>query len=240
MTIENRLEQRLRTLLAAHGVALWGFADVTGLPEGSLARYATGVSFAYAMDPRVMITVIQGPTPEYADLYASVNERLDALSVLIAEEIVRAGYDARPIPASRRTDPAGIRGDFPHKTAATRAGLGWIGRNAQLVTRGLGPWLRLGTVLTDAPLPVAAPMARSACGRCTACVDACPARALHGASWHPGLAREELLDPAACDAWKKARYPQFHHGHNCGICTAVCPFGKKVLRRDRGPEVPAN
>jgi epoxyqueuosine reductase QueG len=59
------------------------------------------------------------------------------------------------------------------------------------------------------------------------CVKACPAKALVGNSWFPGLAREEILDVQACDKWKKKHYPQFHNGHNCGICSAVCPYGSK-------------
>jgi len=231
MTAEDVLVRLLEDLLRDAGADLWGFADVTGLPGDALARLPRAVSFGYAMDPAVMATVVRGPNAAYADLYATVNARIDALSERVAEEIHRAGCDAYPVPASRRSDPEHICGDFPHKTAATRSGLGWIGRNAQLVTRPLGPWLRLGTVLTDAPLPPADPETRSFCGRCTACVEACPAGALHGASWRPALPREELLDAARCDAWKKAHYPQFHRGHNCGICAAVCPYGQRRYRR---------
>ena len=73
-------------------------------------------------------------------------------------------------------------------------------------------------------------MERHFCGRCIRCVEACPANALKGAAWHPGLARDEILDVAACDRWKKENYFEFHQGHNCGICSAVCPYGLKVLK----------
>jgi epoxyqueuosine reductase QueG len=63
------------------------------------------------------------------------------------------------------------------------------------------------------------------------CVEACPAKALKGNKWYPGLAREEILDVQACDLWKKEHYFQYHKGHNCGICSAVCPFGQKVLKK---------
>ena len=232
--IEDPLASRLGDLLAHEGADLWGFADVRGLPRGDLARYPTAVSFAHAMEPGVMATVVRGPNRAYAELYAQVNDRLDALSVQIVRAIEAAGYAAHSIPASKRTDPQHICGDFPHKTAATRCGLGWIGRNAQLVTRRFGPWVRLGTVLTDAPLPAMIPTTRHSCGRCTACVEACPAQALPGGSWHPGVVREDLLDAARCDAWKKAHYPQFHGGHNCGICAAVCPYGRRSVSRRRG------
>jgi epoxyqueuosine reductase QueG len=67
------------------------------------------------------------------------------------------------------------------------------------------------------------------------CVEACPAKALKGKAWYSGLSREEILDVKACDQWKKAHYFHLHEGHNCGICSAVCPYGLKVLemKRDR-------
>jgi epoxyqueuosine reductase QueG len=133
--------------------------------------------------------------------------------------------------ASDRTDPVNIKGDFPHKTAATRAGLGWVGRHCQLITRKFGSWVRLGTVFTDMELPSGSPVERSFCGRCIQCVEACPAGALKGNPWYPGLPREEILDVIICDHWKKENYYELHKGHNCGICSAVCPYGLKVLKR---------
>jgi epoxyqueuosine reductase QueG len=64
-------------------------------------------------------------------------------------------------------------------------------------------------------------------------VDACPAQALTGEAWTPDVPREAILDVRACDRWKRAHYFHYHRGHNCGICSAVCPFGLKVLKRDR-------
>jgi epoxyqueuosine reductase QueG len=182
------------------------------------------------MDPSIMAGIRGGPTAAYAREYSAVNDRIDALSAALGVELAAKGFGSRPIAASDRTDPIGIRGDFPHKTAATRAGLGWIGRHCQLVTRPFGPWIRLGTVLTDMRLPCGPPVEKSFCGRCAMCVDACPAKALKGNAWAPGSPREELLDARACDRWKKENYARFHNGHNCGICAAACPYGLKTLR----------
>ncbi len=91
---------------------------------------------------------------------------------------------------------------------------------------------RLGTVFTDIKLPCGPPAEGNLCGRCTRCVDACPANALKGNAWYPGLPREEILDVRACDPWKKERYFRFHKGHNCGICSAVCPYGLIVLEKN--------
>lgn len=215
-------------------ILLWGAAD---LRDFATPRDETGkdfpfaVSFAIPMNPVIMASIQNGPNPSYAVEYAEVNAQLNALSIGLAAEITSRGFQSRPLEASVRSDPVGIKGLFPHKTAATRAGLGWVGRHCQLITRPFGSWVRLGTVFTDMELPCGPPVERSFCGRCTRCVDACPAKALKGTAWHPGLAREEILDVRACDRWKKEHYFRYHNGHNCGICSAVCPYGLKVLKK---------
>jgi epoxyqueuosine reductase QueG len=221
--------------MGAKKIVLWGAAD---LRDFSTPRDETGHGFSFAlswgipMNPRIMASIRNGPNQAYAEEYAGVNDRIDALSGALAAEIRGRGFRAGPLAASERTDVVNIRGDFPHKTAATRAGLGWVGRNCQLVTHRFGPWIRLGTVFTDMNLPCGTPVERSFCGRCSRCVEACPAKALKGNPWHPGIFREEILDARACDRWKKEHYFQYHRGHNCGICSAVCPYGLKVLKKD--------
>jgi ferredoxin len=44
---------------------------------------------------------------------------------------------------------------------------------------------------------------------------------------------EEILDVHACDKWKKEHYFQYHNGHNCGICSSVCPYELKILKRNK-------
>jgi epoxyqueuosine reductase len=215
-------------------IPLWGAADLRNfstLQDDTGQKLPFALSWAIPMDPRIMVSVQNGPNQAYADEYGRVNHRIDELSVELAAEIKARGFRARPLAASDRTDRVHIKGDFPHKTAATRAGLGWIGRHCQLITRPFGPWIRLGTVFTDTELPWRPPTERNFCGRCTRCVQACPAKALKGNGWYPGLPREALLNVQTCDQWKKAHYYRFHKGGNCGICSAVCPYGLKTLKR---------
>jgi epoxyqueuosine reductase QueG len=183
------------------------------------------------MNPQIMVSIQNGPNRAYAEEYARINNRINQLSEALVTKLKGKGFRAKMLAASDRTDTINIRGDFPHKTAATRAGLGWVGHNCQLVTHMFGPWLRLGTVFTDMEIPCAAPVERSFCGRCTRCVEACPAKALKGSKWHPGASRDKLMDVQACDQWKKEYYFQFHEGHTCGICSAVCPYGLKLLKK---------
>jgi epoxyqueuosine reductase QueG len=189
------------------------------------------ISWAIPMNPQIMFSIQQGPNQVYADEYARINNQINKQAAMLVAEIRSRGFRAQELAASDRTDPVNIKGDFPHKTAATQAGLGWIGRHCQLITRKFGSWVRLGTIFTDMELPSGSPMGRSFCGRCMQCVEACPAGALKGNPWYPGLPREEILDVTICDRWKKDNYFKFHKGHNCGICSAVCPYGLKVIKR---------
>jgi epoxyqueuosine reductase QueG len=218
----------------AHEIPLWGAADLRDLatPQDETGRnFPFALSWAIPMSPRIMADIQDGPNQAYADEYARVNRHIDAAAVALSAEIRARGFRSKPIAASDRTDPVNIRGDFPHKTVATRAGLGWIGRHCQLITRPFGSWVRLGTVFTTMELPCGKPLVKNFCGHCTRCVDACPAKALKGGRWYPGLSREEILDVRACDRWKKEHYFRYHGGHNCGICSAVCPYGLRVLKR---------
>jgi len=220
--------------MQAHEIELWGTAD---LREFTTPRDAAGhrlpfaVAWVIPMDARIMAGIRQGPNRAYADEYARVNQLINALARRLADELKDRGFQAYALAVSERTDNVNIKGDFPHKTAATRAGLGWIGRHCQLITRKFGSWIRLGTVFTDMAVFSGTPLERSFCGRCMDCVEACPANALKGNEWYPGLQREKILDVAACDRWKKENYFEYHRGHNCGICSSVCPYGRKALKQ---------
>ena len=231
METNQTLRGQVDRLLGQEGAAAWGVADLTGLVPAKLGDFPRAVSLALAMEPQVMASIRQGPNQTYTELYEATNQRLNRICGCLRDLLTGEGRRAWAVPASVRSDPVNIRGDFPHKTAATRAGLGWVGKNCQLINRRLGPWLRLGTVFTDAPLTPDQPVEKSYCGTCTECVEACPAGALKGGTWRPGLEREDILDPAACDAYKKTHYKNFHDGHICGICSSACPWGQKTLRR---------
>lgn len=224
----------LVSFLDAEGIALWGAADLRefATPTDAAGRdFPVGISWAVPMDPGIMAGIRDGPTESYSGEYALVNALINDLAERLAAQLRDRGRRALPLAASERTDAVNIRGDFPHKTVATRAGLGWIGRHCQLVTFSYGPWVRLGTVFTDMELPCGPPIEKDFCGKCSECVEACPADALTGEKWQPGRPRESILDARACDDWKTVHYPRYDGKHNCGICSAACPFGLKSLRR---------
>jgi epoxyqueuosine reductase QueG len=219
--------------MQAEAIELWGASDLRqfSTPVDTNGRgFPLAISWVVPLAPQIMVSVRDGPNQAYADEYARVNARINEMGERLTAKIRSVGQRAQPLAASQRSDLDNVEGDFPGKTATTHAGLGWIGRHCQLVTRRFGSWVRLGTVFTDMGISCRPSVDRNFCSTCTCCVDACPASALSEAAWLPGLSREGLLDVEACDNWKKEHYFKFHQGHNCGICSAVCPFRSKVLR----------
>ncbi|MDO9527543.1 MAG: 4Fe-4S double cluster binding domain-containing protein [Syntrophales bacterium] len=226
---KNDHRELIAAILRKWHIEYFGIADLDGIStpaDNNGNQFPRAISFAVLMDPGIMASIRTGPNEQYAEEYRRVNDLINEIAVTLETTIRRAGFCGYMIPASDRTDPVNIKGDFPHKTAATRAGLGWVGRNCLLISKRHGPWLRLGTVLTDLPARCDLSVTKSYCGTCRKCVDACPAGALIGNAWQPGMPREDMLNVLKCDEWKKEYFFQFNEGHNCGICAAVCPFGK--------------
>ena len=167
-----------------------------------------------------------GPTEDYGDEYVRLNAALDQATGDLAEELRSRGYAAETVPATYDGDgPGEDRHLFPHKTAATSSGLGWIGKTALFVSPGFGPAVRLATVFTDLLLPAGEPVRNSACGTCRECVAACPAGCGRDVLWRAGMKREELFDAAAC-RHHMTRYEGIEH-QLCGICIAACPYVRK-------------
>ncbi len=113
---------------------------------------------------------------------------------------------------------------------AIRSGLGWQGRSTMVLVPGHGPWLLLGSVVTDAPLTPSTPTNRS-CGTCTACIPACPT----------GAISEEGLDARRClSTWLQTagsmplwiRHLVGRRIYGCDDCLVACPPGFPRLREE--------
>jgi epoxyqueuosine reductase len=113
------------------------------------------------------------------------------------------------------------------RAAAFRAGLGWFGKNSNVLLPGRGSWFVLGSVITDAPLPAAAQPVADGCGSCRRCLDGCPT----GAIVAPGV-----VDARRCLAWlvqAPGDFPdEFREAlgdrlYGCDDCQEVCPVNRR-------------
>ena len=122
-------------------------------------------------------------------------------------------------------------GPVMDKAWAVRAGIGWLGKHSNVITRDRGSWVFLGEILTTAQLEYDRPIA-DFCGTCTACIEACPTDA--------------IVEPYVVDANRCISYLTIEHRgehipgasrwdfHNwvfgCDICQDVCPWNSFAVQ----------
>lgn len=164
--------------------------------------------------------VPDGRIARYAweDHYAGLKDGLKAMAALLKA----AGWRARVL----ADDNAMV-----DRAAAHRAGIGWWGKNANLLLPGLGSWYVLGCVVTDAPMPASSGPIEDRCGGCTRCLDGCPT----GAIVAPGV-----VDARRCLSWVlQAEGPFPRHLrvalgdriYGCDDCQEVCPPNRRAPSR---------
>jgi len=150
------------------------------------------------------------------DYHDIIREKLNLLSdelrTIEPGAIVRGFVDSAPV---------------LERAWATRAGLGWIGKNSMLITRKNGSYFFLAELITSLPLEYDKPFGGNYCGDCTRCLDACPTNA---------ITEPRVIDAGKCisyltienkgeiDREFKGRYQQWIFG--CDICQQVCPWNQ--------------
>jgi epoxyqueuosine reductase len=154
----------------------------------------------------------------------------DRLKQLLAEiQAINPSINGRAL-----TDSAPIL----EKPLAVRAGIGWMGKNGNVIVPGLGSWVFLGELLLDVELDYDLGTVPDQCGRCRRCIDACPTEA---------IVEDKVVDANRCISYwtieyKGETFPQpIRENLNgwifgCDICQDVCPWNIKFARPTTEPE----
>ena len=214
---------------------LMGHADMTGLLTGKYSAFRYAISLARKLDDTIVNSLRGGPTRPYFDHYHQVNAELADVVKKVSAALTQAGMLNAPIPITVNDSELPddyektLRMPFSHKMAATRAGLGWIGKTDLLITRKFGPRVRLATVLLEKEIhAIGKPITTSRCGKCNICVVKCPARAANGKLWDVKTDRDLFYNPFICR--EKCRELSLKNLNEeislCGICVFVCPIGR--------------
>ena len=154
--------------------------------------------------------------------YAELRVGLDA----IAEHLQNAGWKARVL----MDDNALV-----DRAAAYRAGIGWWGKNSNILVPGVGSKFVLGSVVTDAELSLNTQPLADQCGPCRRCIDSCPTNA---------IVADGVIDSNRCLAWlvqATGSFPIEHRKalggriYGCDDCQTSCPPNVVAERADSGP-----
>ena len=170
-----------------------------------------------------------GPVARYArgdDYHDVMRDRLDALHAWLQAEL---GY---AVPGRAYVDT----GPILERDLARRAGLGWFGKNTNLINPSRGSFFFLGTLLLGVSLEPSAPFEADRCGTCTRCIEACPTDA---------ITAPRQLDATRCISYLtielrgeipvelRERMGELLYG--CDVCQSVCPFNVKFAQELKEP-----
>jgi len=214
---------------------LIGYADLRGLLDKRYQDHDYAIVLGKRLDDDIIDAIQEGPTDAYYHLYNETNEELAKVLSKLDKKIQTVGISTIAIPPTLTNDQLDqdfekeLRYYFSHKMAATRAGLGWIGKTDLFVSKKFGPRLRLATLLINHPLkPESPPIERSRCGECRRCVDACPAGAANGKTWDTTIDRDLFFNAHKCRSkCRELSLKRLGRDESiCGICISVCPLGQ--------------
>jgi len=181
--------------------------------------------------------IIDQPTLGYVSRYALgrdyhklMRKRLQALANRIEQHIGPFGYRAF-------VDSAPVM----ERAFAERAGLGWIGKNSNLISREAGSWFFLGELYTDLPMQTDVVEAIDHCGSCSACIEVCPTQA--------------IVEPYIVDARRCISYLTIelrgsipvelrpligNRIYGCDDCQLICPWNKFLQQTCENDFAPRN
>ena len=204
MWMQDTLDRR------AHPKAMW--------PEAKSA-IVLGMNYGPAHDP---LTELGQSQNAYISVYARGDDYHDVIKGRLKG---LAGWWAKEVSAQVKVfvDTAPLM----EKPLAQLAGLGFQGKHTNLVSRQLGSWLFLGTILTDQALGDTDAAEGNHCGTCTACLDICPTKAFVAPFQLDARACLSYLTIEHKGPWPlKYRAAMGNRIYGCDDCLAVCPWNK--------------
>lgn len=151
---------------------------------------------------------------DYHDVIrSSLKELLQAVKLEIGEVQGRGFVDSAPV---------------LERTWAQKSGLGWVGKNGNLIHKQAGSFFFIATLIVDLPLLYDTPFAKDFCGTCTRCIDSCPTEA---------ILPNKVVDGSRCISYftielKDALIPEAMKGQfgnwmfGCDVCQDVCPWNR--------------
>ena len=249
----------IRIELKAHGITHVGVAPATpmlrarkALAERKASGFADNMSFTWR-NPERSTT----PTASVAGAQSILVAALPYLADDVTPATGRRAHIARYARAdhysilrtalrsvARNLKMAGERAvafaddnALVDREAAYRAGIGWFGKNANLLLPGAGSYFVLGSIITTAIYEPSQPV-DDGCGSCTRCLDGCPT----GAIVAPGV-----IDARRCLAWllqKSGTFPTEMRAalgdriYGCDDCQEVCPPTVRLGRRNMSSAAP--
>jgi epoxyqueuosine reductase len=190
---------------------------------------ALGATSAVVVGMNYGGTQLAGPVARYArgdDYHDVMNVKLRELHAWI---VARAG---REIHGKAYVDT----GPILERDLARRAGLGWFGKNTNLVNPRLGSFFFLGALLVELELAADEPFDADRCGSCTRCLDVCPTDAFVG---------PRRLDATRCISYLtielKGEIPEPLRErmgdliYGCDVCQDICPWNVRFAQAHREP-----
>lgn len=190
--------------------------DPTKLVEGSISVISLGLNY---YNNAVQLNPDAPKISKYAygaDYHSVIKDKLKELLHIINENIGevngRAFVDSAPV---------------LDKAWAKKAGLGWVGKNANLINKENGSFFFLSELIIDLELEYDIPSTKDHCGTCTRCIDACPTDAIVG---------PYVVDGSKCISYLtielKNEIPAEFQGKmdnwmfGCDVCQDVCPWNR--------------